>query len=98
MGLLLLFLFFFLLLLLLVLFGRFGFGFFLVLGGGFGDLTHDHDEVSLLDAEFLDGVVVVDCLALEDDFEGIGWHALGLLDFVFEGEDLARTGSTLSAG
>lgn len=89
--LLLLFFFFFFL-------GGFYLGLLFGLGGGFAHLVHAYDEIRILDADFFDGIVVVESFALEDHFEGIGWHALDLLDFGFKDSDLNSWRFTVSAG
>lgn len=60
-------------------------------------MRHDHKEVSFLNAKLFDGVIVGDGLALVYDLQGIGGHALGLLDPVLEHGDLRHTAITESA-
>lgn len=89
---------FFLLLLFLFFLGGFHLGLLFGFGCRLGHLVHAYDEISILDAYFFDGVVVVKGFALEDHLKCIGWHALDLLDFGFKDSDLNSRRVTVSAG
>ena len=80
-----------------LLFGSIDLGFLLGLGCGFGDLVHANNKIGVLDAQFVDRVLIVEGFSLKDHFKGLCRHTLGLLNFIFEGGNLSTTVSTLSS-
>ncbi len=99
-----LFLFFFVLLLFLFLllfflfFSTLDFTLFLRFRSRFLDLAHHHHEISLFNTKFLDSVIVVNCLPLENYLEWVSRHAFSLLNFSLKSNNLNRLRGTLSVG
>ena len=85
------------LLLFFLLFGSIDLGLLLGLGCGFGNLAHADNKIGVLDAQFVDRVLIVEGFTLEDHLEGLCRHALDLLNFIFEGGNLSTTICTLSS-
>lgn len=61
-------------------------------------MGHDHEEVGLLESQFLDFFLVVGGLALEDDLLGVHGMPLLVLDPLLEVGDLSGTDSTVCVG
>lgn len=62
------------------------------------DLGHDHEEVGLLESQFLDFFLVVGGLALEDDLLRINRMPLLVLDLLLQVGDLNGRASTVWVG